>query len=170
MNKGVIWNCYTGGMLPRIFFKCKASKDALLTIFKSFFRFEIIINLLVRSSRLIRIRMLWVYDHYECNYSYSSGIDFRRPNPTSTDVRFSRSPRCKGLSSSMRYVYLLPSKGCHNVMFYSPFYLHLLAKRLPWLSVIYYVSIFLQKTWGYFIWVICWEHIWLCVFTMVYSR
>ena len=55
-----------------------------------FFGFEIITNLLVRSSRFIRIPLLWVYDRFKRNYSYSAGIDFRRPNPTSTDVRFRR--------------------------------------------------------------------------------
>ena len=35
--------------------------------------------------------MLWVYGHYKYCYSYSAGIDFRRQNLTSTDVKF-----CKG--------------------------------------------------------------------------
>ena len=32
---------------------------------KVFFRFEIIINAFVSSSRFIRIPMLWVYGHYK---------------------------------------------------------------------------------------------------------
>ena len=34
--------------------------------------------------------MLWVHGHYKYIYSYSAGIDFRRENLTSTDIRFSR--------------------------------------------------------------------------------
>ena len=34
--------------------------------------------------------MLWVYGHYKYARSYSAGIDFRRQNLTSTDVRFWR--------------------------------------------------------------------------------
>ena len=41
---------------------------------KGFFRFEIIINVLISSSRFIWIPMLWVYDHYKYVYSYSAGI------------------------------------------------------------------------------------------------
>ena len=44
--------------------------------------------------------MLRVYGHYKYFYSYSAGIDFRRQNLTSVDVRFSRLksiPALKGL-------------------------------------------------------------------------
>ena len=36
--------------------------------------------------------MLWVYGHYKYHlcYSFSAGIDFKRQNLTSTDVRFGR--------------------------------------------------------------------------------
>ena len=52
---------------------------------KSFFQFEIIINVLVSSFRFIRIPtcMLWVYGHYKYFDSYSAGIDFRRQIQTS---------------------------------------------------------------------------------------
>ena len=55
-----------------------------------FFQFEIIINVLFSSFRFIWIPILWVYDLYKYFYSYSAGIDFRRQNLTSTDVRFWR--------------------------------------------------------------------------------
>ena len=55
-----------------------------------FFRFEIIINVLISSLRFIWIPMLWVYDHCRYCYFYSAAIDFRRQNLTSTDVRFWR--------------------------------------------------------------------------------
>ena len=54
------------------------------------FRFEIIINILVSVFRFIWIPMLWVYGHYKYLNSYSVGIDFRRQNLTSVDVRFWR--------------------------------------------------------------------------------
>ena len=57
---------------------------------KGYFQFEIIINVLVSSFQFIWIPMLWVYHHYKYAYSYSAGIDFRRQNLTSTDVRFWR--------------------------------------------------------------------------------
>ena len=44
--------------------------------------------------------MLWVCDHYVYFYSFSAGIDFRRQNLTSTDIRFWRLksiPALKGL-------------------------------------------------------------------------
>ena len=50
---------------------------------KSFFQFEIIINVLGSSLRFIWILMSWVYDHYNYTYSHSAGIDF-------TDVWFWR--------------------------------------------------------------------------------
>ena len=34
--------------------------------------------------------MLWVYDQYKYFYPYSAGIDYRRHNLTSTDVRLWR--------------------------------------------------------------------------------
>ena len=52
---------------------------------KGFFQFEIIINILVGSFRLIWIPMLWVYGHYKYVYSYSVGIDFTRQILTSKD-------------------------------------------------------------------------------------
>ena len=69
---------------------------------KCFFQFEIIIIIFVSSLRFIWIPMLWVYDHYKYCYSYSAGIDFRRHNLTSTDVRFwslKSIPALKGLPS-----------------------------------------------------------------------
>ena len=57
---------------------------------QGFFQFEIIINVLDSSFRFIRIPMLWVYCNYKYFYSYSVGIDFRRQNLASTDVRFWR--------------------------------------------------------------------------------
>ena len=55
---------------------------------KGFCQFEIIINVLVISSRFISIPMLLVYDHFIYFYSYNAWIDFRRQNLTSVDVRF----------------------------------------------------------------------------------
>ena len=49
-----------------------------------FFQFEIIINVLVSSSRF---SMLWVYAHYNFFNSFSPRIDFRRQNIMCTDVR-----------------------------------------------------------------------------------
>ena len=46
--------------------------------------------------------MLWVYDKYKYLYDYCTGIDFRRQNLTSTDVRFWRLksiPALQGLSA-----------------------------------------------------------------------
>ena len=40
-----------------------------------FFKFEIILNDLVRSFRIICIPMLWVYDRYKYIYSFSAGLD-----------------------------------------------------------------------------------------------
>ena len=54
------------------------------------FQFEIIINIIVSSFRFIWIPMLWVYGHYNYVYSFSAGVDFRRQNLTSADVRFWR--------------------------------------------------------------------------------
>ena len=55
---------------------------------QSFFRFEIIMNVLVSSYRFILIPMLWVYDHYKGFNSFSAGTVFMRQNLTSIDVRF----------------------------------------------------------------------------------
>ena len=55
---------------------------------KGFFQFLIIINVLVSSFHFIWIPILWVYGLYKYFYSYGMGIDFRRQNLTSTDVRF----------------------------------------------------------------------------------
>ena len=55
---------------------------------KGFYQFEIVKNALVNYFRFIWIPMLWVYVHYKYFHSYSAGIDFRRQNLTSQDVRF----------------------------------------------------------------------------------
>ena len=55
-----------------------------------FFYFEIVIDVLVSSFWFIWIPMLWVYGHHNFFNSSSAGIDFRRQNLTSTDVRFWR--------------------------------------------------------------------------------
>ena len=57
---------------------------------KGLFQFEIIINVLVSTFWFIWIPMLWVYDQYKYFNSFSAGINFRRPNLTSIDVRFWR--------------------------------------------------------------------------------
>ena len=45
------------------------------------FRFEIIINVLVSSSRLILIPMLWVYGHYKyCNSLTAYNVYFNASN------------------------------------------------------------------------------------------
>ena len=51
-----------------------------------FISFEIIINVLVSSSRFIRIHMLW--STTIVNVSISAGTVFRRQNLTSIDIRF----------------------------------------------------------------------------------
>ena len=54
-----------------------------------FFKFENIINVRVISFRFTWIPMLWVHGHYVYFYFYGAGgVDFRRQNLTSTDVRF----------------------------------------------------------------------------------
>ena len=55
-----------------------------------FFKFEIIINVLVNSFCFVWIPMLCVYRHYNLCYSFSAGTVFRRQNLTSADVRFWR--------------------------------------------------------------------------------
>ena len=44
---------------------------------KSFFLFEIIINVLATSFRFIWIPMLLVWGHYKYVYSFGAGIDVR---------------------------------------------------------------------------------------------
>ena len=55
---------------------------------KGSIQFEIIINVSVSSFRFIWIPMLWFYGHYIYFNSFSGGINFRRQNLTSIDVRF----------------------------------------------------------------------------------
>ena len=58
---------------------------------KGFFPFEIITNVLVISFRFFWIPMLLlVSGHCKHLLSFSAGIDFRRQNLTSMDVRFLR--------------------------------------------------------------------------------
>ena len=75
---------------------------------KGFFQFDIIINVLVSSFWFILIHMLWFCGHYTFFNSFSAGIDFRRQNLTSTDVRFWRLktvPALKGLEVNWQYVH-----------------------------------------------------------------
>ena len=72
-----------------------------------FFQFKTIIDILVGFFRFIWIPMLWVYSYYKYVYSYSAGIDFRRQNLTSTDVRFWRLksiPALQGLNPQNSYL------------------------------------------------------------------
>ena len=48
--------------------------------------FQIIIELLVSSSRFILIPMLWVYAHYKYFISFREGTVFRRQKKTSKTV------------------------------------------------------------------------------------
>ena len=57
---------------------------------KGVFQFEIIINVLFSFFWFIWIPMWWVYNQYKFVYSHSAGIDFKRQNLTSIDVRFWR--------------------------------------------------------------------------------
>ena len=57
---------------------------------KIFFKFEIIMNVLVTSFQFIWTPMLWVYDHYKWYIFFIAGIVFLRQNVTSTDVSFWR--------------------------------------------------------------------------------
>ena len=78
-----------------------------------FFHFEIIMNVFVSSFWFIWTPMLWVYDPWVYDrlkylYSYSAGIDIRRQNLTSTDVRFWRlksMPALKGSNSLVALMY-----------------------------------------------------------------
>ena len=54
---------------------------------KGFFKFEIIINVLVTCFRFIWIPVLWVYINQKYFIFHSAEIDFRRQDLTSTDVR-----------------------------------------------------------------------------------
>ena len=83
---------------------------------KGFFRFEIVINVLVISFRFIWIPMLWVYYQYEYVYSYSAGIDFIRHNLTSTDVRLWRLKSIPALQGSIDNLILLMQ--CLNLSHY----------------------------------------------------
>ena len=50
--------------------------------------FEIIINVLISSFRFISILILLVYDYYIFVIHSVKGIDFKRHNLTSVDVKF----------------------------------------------------------------------------------
>ena len=69
---------------------------------KRFFQFEIIINVLFSSFRLIWIHMLCVYGHCKYFNTFSAGIVVKRQNLISADVRLWRIktvPTLKGLSA-----------------------------------------------------------------------
>ena len=51
-----------------------------------FFKFEVILNVLVNSYRIIWIPMLCVYQHYTYLNSFSAGTDIRRQILTSKDA------------------------------------------------------------------------------------
>ena len=80
--------------------------SAELFVFKQgeqvFFHFEISINVLVTSIRFIWIHMLLVYGHF----SYSTGINFRHQNLTSTDVTFRRLKSVHALKGLWPHVHL----------------------------------------------------------------
>ena len=79
------------------------------------FQFEIIMNVLVSSFRFIWIPMLWVYGHYKDFYSYMGGVDFRRQNLTSTDVRFWRLKSIPALQG-VRFPYLSKRYAAYYVL------------------------------------------------------
>ena len=74
-------------------------------------QFEIIINVLVSSSCLIWIPMLWVFNHYKCFnniFSFSAGTVFIRQSLTYKDVRFWRIktvPALKGLRQYGKHMF-----------------------------------------------------------------
>ena len=81
---------------------------------KGFFHFEIITTVSVSCFRFILIPMLWVYGHYEYVYLHSAGIDIRRQNLTSVDVRFWRLksiPALYGLMLGQHHKRCLVSAG-----------------------------------------------------------
>ena len=81
---------------------------------KGFFQFKINPNVLVSSFWFIWIPMLWVYDRLKYIYSYSVGIDFKRQNLTSTDVRFWRLSEylhCKSYRSFERWIHRNKLRG-----------------------------------------------------------
>ena len=73
---------------------------------KRFFQFAILINVLVSYFPILWKLILWNNGHCKYIYSYCAGIDFRRQNLTSTDVRFRRLnliPALYGLSIANRW-------------------------------------------------------------------
>ena len=78
-----------------------------------FFQLEIIINVLVSTSRCILILMLWVYGHYEYFNSFSVRTVFIRQNMTSIsiDVRFWR---IKSAPLLKRFKFLSPTSSFEN--------------------------------------------------------
>ena len=81
-----------------------------------FLQFEIIINVLLSSSRFIWIPMLLVYGRYKYLNYFSVGNDFIRQNLTSTDVRFWRIksfPALKGLNYIILFYKL--SDNCQRI-------------------------------------------------------
>ena len=87
---------------------------------KGFFQFEIIINVLVSSFRVIWIPMLWVYCQYKDFNSFGARTVFIRQNLTSTDVKFWRiktTPALKGsiiLIESQTAVPVIPLPANHE--------------------------------------------------------
>ena len=56
--------------------------------------------------------MFWLYGHYKYFYPYSAGIDFRRQNLTSADVRFWRLmsiPALEGLITIVGFIHHIAS-------------------------------------------------------------
>ena len=82
----------TGGLKPN---SCKYPSDVIRTFFLNlyncfFFNLKSSQNVLVSSFYFIWIPMLWILRSSYIFYSFSAGSDFKRPNLTSTDVRFWR--------------------------------------------------------------------------------
>ena len=87
-----------------------------------FFQFEITINVLVSSFRLIWIPMLWVCGHQKYFNSLSVGIFLIRHNLTSTDVRLWRIktvPALKGLITPRNIEWEHIERRAHKKALYS---------------------------------------------------
>ena len=83
--------------------------------------------------------MLWVYDHCKYVYSCSVGIDFRRQNLTSTDVRFWRQKCVLGwshhTSRSERENTECLASPWNMRSYYDPFFLHQPPLEIPFRDV-----------------------------------
>ena len=98
---------------------------------KGFFRFETIINVLVRSFWFIWLPMVLVYGHFKYVSSYRARIDFRRQNLTSGRQILTPkvNPRTVRVNHQSRDAYILTGvkqirfwTSCYALLNYSKFF------------------------------------------------